>query len=147
MDDLSRSVAAFLFTFNEIEAQTYVILDILPEDYLVLHCKKLDQFNTRNRFIQALLRSSQLEKREELIKLLEDSIELSGYRNKLAHNPIRIDVYMNEEGDLLTTKELYNSKSGTKMVQILEQLSSKTKKSERIFLALLNITSSFDNDA
>jgi acetylglutamate synthase len=134
IEELSKIYSRFLFEFNEIEAATYDILDILPDDSLVKHGKSIDQFKNRARFVQALLKSASIEHKEELYQLLEESISLSGYRNKLAHNPLRVSISRNDKGDIHTGYCISSSKDGSTIPQVLEQLPSKLQKTTRIVL-------------
>jgi hypothetical protein len=139
IEDLSKSYSRFLFEFNEIEAATYEILEMLPEDSLVKHGKSIDQFKNRARFVQALLKSSSIEHCEELYQILEEAISLSGYRNNLAHNPLRISISRNDMGGMSTGYCISRSKDGSTIPQVLEQLPSKLKKTTRIVLRLAEL--------
>ena len=135
-EELSYRYSHFLFEFNEIEAATYEILDRLPEDNLVKHGKSIDQFKNRARFVQALLKSSSIEHREELYQILEEAISLSSYRNELAHNSLRITVSRNDDKDIRIGYCLSNSKDGSTIPQALEQLPGKLEKAMKIVLRL-----------
>jgi hypothetical protein len=141
IDDLQKRLGIFLFTFNEIEAQTYEILAILPQDTLVKHCQSIDQFKNRVRFLQALLRSSEIDANNEIEELLEQAIELFGYRNQLAHNPLRVNVLKNENNDVKIQSSILDVKKGKDIPQILEQLNSKTAKAKSIVINLLKLSS------
>lgn len=99
--EISEKVGMFLAAFNEIEAQTYLLLRMLPTDDLTAYGQRIERFEARTRFIQALLRSSGRDDWEEISGLLDRALQLSKYRNKLSHNPIRITIYGYGEDDRL----------------------------------------------
>ncbi|MEE2652326.1 MAG: hypothetical protein VYE54_06365 [Pseudomonadota bacterium] len=139
IEELSKSYSRFLFEFNVIEAATYEILNMFPEDSLVKHARSIDKFKNRARFVQALLKSSAIEHKEELYHILDEAISLCAYRNSLAHNPLRVSIARNEEGDIHTGYCISDSKDGSTIPQVLEQLPSKIRMTTRIVLRLAEL--------
>lgn len=89
------------------------------------------------------MKSSNFTEKSTLNDLLEKAIELNGYRNKLSHNPLRIFINKNSNGDLIAEAKLHDAKTGNEVAQILEQLPSKITESKKVFFALNKITSEF----
>ena len=128
-EEIAESVGMFLSSFNEIEAQTYLLLRKLPADELTDYGQKIDRFEPRTRFVQALLRSSGWDDREEVSDLLDRALKLSKYRNKLSHNPIRVTYYGYGDSSQLeeisrTEAKLIDAKKGSAINQAFNGLLS-----------------------
>lgn len=50
-ENIYNKIGSFLQTFNEIEAQTYVLLRMMDQDILTKHGQTIDQFKNRVRFV------------------------------------------------------------------------------------------------
>lgn len=144
--DVTEAVGQFLAGFNEIEAQTYLLLRMLPSDELTEYAKKIDRFEGRARFIQALLKSSDWDNRKDIHTLLDRALKLSTYRNKLSHNPIRITLYADHEDceSGIAKPSLINAKSGMPINQGFNGLKDKLEETIEISTALSEFTFAFD---
>ena len=126
-DETSNDTGLFLQGFNEVEALTYSILELFPEDDLTEHAGNIRQFLNRARFIQALIKSSGIEHGKQLYDLLERAISLSTYRNKLSHNPLRISVFKDSSGSVAAQTTLVGAKGDKEYPDVIEQLPTKIK--------------------
>ena len=136
-----KKIGQFLALFNEIEAQSFVILRLMSQDALVKYASELDRFETRIRLIQALLRSSDIQERNEIESLFERALALGGYRNTLSHNPLRIRITQNStDGSITETPAVVHAKKRERIPQVVEQLPSKLSEAESILRALNKIT-------
>jgi hypothetical protein len=100
MFDEDSSIVAlglFLTAFAMLESCSHQIFQLFPQDALTKHGSKIHSFQNRVRFAQALLKSSTFESATRMIELLETTIDLAKFRNKIVHNPSFVDVYQNEE--------------------------------------------------
>ncbi len=144
MDKDIEKIGMFLTTFNEIEAQTYVVLNLLPNDKLRKYALNIDRFEARIRFLQALLQNSSLKDKDEYHDLFNRALSLSTYRNQLSHNPLRINIYQNSKTKEFTlTSEISHAKKDIAIPQVIEQLDTRLKEISAIFYELYKLTSEY----
>lgn len=144
VDDPRVQIGTFLTAFNEIEAQSYVVLHLLADDELRAHALSINQFQARVRMLQALLRSSTLDRREEFYTLFNEAIAFAKLRNRLSHNPLRVLVSQNiETREIRTTYQIEHSMTGEAIPDLLGHLTKNIDDIQRIALRLEQLTAEY----
>lgn len=89
-----------------LEYLTYQLLVQLPAEPIA-NLYELDFCYRAQKAIKIVKsHSMDSDKRDELIQLLEEVIELSKTRNLIIHNPLMLNIYENEEGQLIRMLEI-----------------------------------------
>ena len=97
-DEWLRAIGEHFLYFGEIEWFTYDMLVLLPTENIFDSVKKL-RLNRRGELVVALLKENGIDQAviEEVECQLETAVDHSDIRNTLAHNPLRVSIYMREE--------------------------------------------------
>jgi hypothetical protein len=91
-------IGRVFIAFGSIEHVTHTALRELPRDPLYSATNKL-QLGPRIDLLLAILNSREGQAWEQLTSLLQTAKELSDGRNLIAHNPLGLDVYVDEQGE------------------------------------------------
>ncbi len=121
-DDWNQSIGAFITLFAYVELLVYELFEMLPQDSVSRSHKDLRDFSERARLLQALIRSSEWQEKEQTEELIEKLLPLATLRNQLAHNPLFIDLYT-DGTEIVTKTRIVEAKKRRPMDHItLEQL-------------------------
>jgi len=101
------SVGKSIMYFGDIELVTFFCLSTLLTESIHKTTSKLP-FRKRVSIILELLESIELEEKikSEFISLLNEAVNLSGTRNIIAHNPLQMSVFANNEGEIKIRPEI-----------------------------------------
>ena len=125
--DWNHSIGLFITSFAYVELLVYELFEILPQDSLSKSQKNLRDYSERARLLQALIRSTDWHEKKQIEELIEQSLPLATLRNKLAHNPLYIDLYTNGK-EIQARTRIVNAKKRKAMDHItLEQLHDKLR--------------------
>ena len=136
-EEYTHQVGVFLTTFAEIEHQTYELLKPFRTHPVGKYAFDQRAFTSRARFAQALIKSSDYEDKDELIDLLERAIELAKFRNDIAHNPVYVSVWVNEDGDVrIEGPEAMDAKTNKRLGILATDVAGKLEEAGEIQTAL-----------
>jgi hypothetical protein len=135
----SIAVGRFLTCFASIEALSYVVYELFPEDPLTTYGRNLSSFAARVRFAQALIRGCSLPKAHELERTFEKTLPLAKSRNQIAHNPPYTDLYEDPGTGELTSAPptSRNNKSGKQLPVTLEGIEEQTKVAFDLYMEII----------
>jgi len=95
-DEWVEAIGHYITGFAYVELLVYELYDLLPADRLSKHGRDHRDYSDRVRLMQALLRSVSWSQRKVLDQLLDDTLEFSTLRNQIAHNPMFIEVWLDD---------------------------------------------------
>lgn len=112
-------IGHYITSFSFIEKLVYELIDLLPSGTVYKHARSLKDFNDRARFLQISALAVGWGNGEDIARSLEDAIALSKIRNQLAHNPMYLDLVMDEEGNIdIASPKMIKAKSGGHLSEI-----------------------------
>lgn len=116
-----QGVGNFITSFAYLEQLTYESYDLLGVDPVVKYGRNQQNYTARDRMLQALLRSSDLEAAARLEELIEHTFSLAKTRNQIAHNPLMVNVYMEVEGkEHYVEPRFHSSRNGEELSGITQ---------------------------
>lgn len=131
MDESSEEwhmvIGHYITSFSFIEKLVYELIDSLPSGNAYKHARSFKDFNDRARFLQVSALAAGWEERENIVRSLEAAISLSKIRNQLAHNPMYLDLVMDDEGNIdIVSPKIIKAKSGGHLSEITFEFIAKS---------------------
>lgn len=133
-------IGKFFVSFAKIEHTTCISIQHFSEDNITKTANNLP-FKTRVELLIELIKGKNYidtEKAEKHIELLKISLKLSEKRNIIAHNPILLDLYTQEETEELQEREVIVSKRSKKKRIYLENLEKMVDEVEKLSKELVD---------
>jgi hypothetical protein len=126
-EEWSMAIGHYITSFSFIEKLVYEFIELLPPESFYKHVRSLKDFRDRARFLQVSALAVGWDEGENIVRSLEEAIGLSKIRNNLAHNPIYLDLLMDDEGNIkIGSPKIIKAKSGGHISEVTFEYISKS---------------------
>ena len=148
-DDWVEAIGRYITGFAHVELLVYELYDLLPIDPLSKHGRNHRDYSDRVRLLQALLRSVSWSQCDKLEEYLEITLELSSLRNQIAHNPMFIEVWLDDaQENVRVNPVITDAKKGHNLEHItLEMLQIKLDQLNAVSTAVAKIIAEIKESA
>ena len=140
-------VGKAILRFGDIELVSIKCLSIIPEEKIAESASRLSLVNRADLIIELLENRHGLDDHMScLLPGFKQAKQLAGLRNQIAHNPVMLDVYINEdEARLFSRHSITSARTGKQSLNLedLKEFSSKVEQlSSELWMAFLNVAQS-----
>lgn len=142
-DDWVEAIGRYITGFAHVELLVFELYDLLPDDQLSKHGRDHRDYSDRVRLMQALLRSVSWSQRKVLNQLLDDTLEFSTLRNQIAHNPMFIEVWVDDaKENVKVNPVITHARKGHNLEHItLELLNTKLEQLHAVSMGIARVVS------